>query len=89
MRRIRFQAGETAAFEQDVVAAAVEHEALALDLDGGNALGGGEGFDAGNRDQIFGGFGQAAEAVAPGGLKGIDGFFGAGFGKFAVGADAD
>ena len=84
-----FEAGEAAAFEQDVVAVAVEHEALAVDLDRGDVFGGGERLDAGDVQQIGGSLRQAAEAVAPGVFQRIDGLFGAGFGEFAVGGDAE
>ena len=56
------EAGETFSFEQDVVAVAVEHEALALDLDGGDALGGGDGLDAGNAEEVFRWFRQTSES---------------------------
>jgi hypothetical protein len=44
----------------------VAHEALAGNLEGGDVLGGGKGFDAGDVSQLGGGLGQAAEAVGPG-----------------------
>ena len=89
LRTCGFEAWETAAFEQDIVAVAVEHEALPADFDGADVFSSGEGFDAGGLQEIGGGFGDAAEAVAPGCFEGGDGFFGAGFGEFAVGGDAE
>src|SRR6476660_5953714 len=72
---------EALSFEQDVVAIAVEHEALGLDLDGGNPFRGGKGLDAGDPDEVFRWFGKPAEAVAPGGFQGDDLLLGEGLGN--------
>ena len=59
------------------------------DLDGGDLVGGGFGFDAGDGYEVLDGVGEAAVAVDPVFLEGGDGFLGVGFGEFAVGVDAE
>ena len=67
----------------------MEDEALAGELDGGDVVGGGFGFDAGDGEEVLDGGGEAAVAVDPVFLEGGDGFGGVGFGELAVGVYAE
>jgi hypothetical protein len=67
----------------------VEHEALALISTEADVFGGGEGLDAGDGEQVGGGSGRRPKRSRQDCFEGIDGFFGAGFGEFAVGGDAE
>lgn len=83
-----FEARKAPPLQQNVIAVAVEHQALAGNLHGGDLLTRGQRFDAGDFQQIGGGVGQSAEAVAPRLLQGLDGLVGGSLGEFAVGGDA-
>jgi hypothetical protein len=62
------------------------YQPLTRNLHGGDLVGGGFGFDAGDAQEVFNGFGKAAVAVDPVFLQGVDGF--GGVGGFAVGVDS-
>jgi hypothetical protein len=64
------------------------YQPLSGDFHGRDIVGGGFGFDAGDGQEVFNGFGKAAVAVDPVFLQGVDGFGGVGFGEFAVVVDS-
>jgi len=54
----------------------VEDQALAREFHGGNAVGGGFGFDSSDGEEVLDGVGEAVVAVDPVFLEGGDGFRG-------------
>ena len=58
--------------QQDRAPVPLEHQPLPGDLDGGDLVGGGFGFDAGDGEEVLDGVGEAAVAVLPVFLEGGD-----------------
>lgn len=81
-----FEAGE-AAFEEDVVAVAGEHEFLTDDFDLSDVGAGGQEFDALALQEVFGFCGERTEAVDPVFLELVEVVQVGGVGKVFVGRD--